>query len=64
MPKEVYSKDEFVSLIDKAIECRVKRLSDCVKIKLRTKKYLYTYKAKPSEAEELLKMVKCPIKEF
>jgi len=61
---EVYTKDEFIRLLDKAVECRVKRLKDCVKLKLRTKKYLYTYKASPSEAEELLRMVKCPVREF
>lgn len=64
MPREVRSREGLVNLLPEALECRVKKLKGCVKIKIRTKRYLYTYKADPSEAEELLKMVKCPVKEL
>jgi len=63
VPKEVYSREEFLALAEKASECRVKRLKDMVKLKLRTKRYLYTYKASPEEAEELIKSLKIPVRE-
>ncbi|MCD6510134.1 MAG: hypothetical protein J7L11_07120 [Thermoprotei archaeon] len=59
MPKEIRSKEELIKLSEKAIECRVKRGKDYVKIKLRLKRYLYTFKTKPDEADELLKALKC-----
>jgi len=59
MPKEIFDKNEFIKLSEKAIECRVKREKDYVKLKLRLKRYLYTIKVKPEEADELLKQIKC-----
>ncbi|MBS7655981.1 hypothetical protein KEJ50_05735 [Candidatus Bathyarchaeota archaeon] len=63
MPAEIFSIEEFIKLSDSALECRVKRTKGVVKLKLRTKKKLYTIKLKESEAEEALKKVKCPIVE-
>jgi len=64
MPKEIFSKKKFLELAQYARECRVKRLGDTVKLKLRLKRYLYTYKTNPKEAEELLKAIKCPVREI
>ncbi|MCD6096312.1 MAG: 50S ribosomal protein L38e [Thermoprotei archaeon] len=59
MPKEIFDKNEFIKLSERAIECRVKRGRDYVKLKLRLKRYLYTIKVKPEEADELLRQIKC-----
>ncbi|MCE4607918.1 MAG: hypothetical protein F7B61_03030 [Caldisphaeraceae archaeon] len=61
MPIEVYSFDELLRLSEKAIECRVKRnmRKDTAKIKVRTKKYLYTYKVALDELEDALKKLNC-----
>jgi len=62
MPKEIKSKEEFLKLLPLAIECRVKQNKDHVKIKLRTKRILYTYKTtNQDEVKEILDQVKCPI---
>lgn len=62
MPKEVKNKEEFLKLIPLAIECRVKQNENVIKIKLRTKRYLYTYKTTDqNEVKEILDQVKCPI---
>jgi len=58
MPIEVHDKEEFVRISDKAIECKVKRLGEYVKVKLRTKRKLYTIKVKASEADELIGRLK------
>ena len=55
MPKEIFDVKEFLELAKRALECRVKRSEDVVKLKLRTRKYLYTLKTDPKTAEELLK---------
>ena len=44
MPIEVFDKDEFVELSEKATECRIKRNPDNVKLKLSTSRHLYTLK--------------------
>ncbi|MEM1524511.1 MAG: hypothetical protein QW372_06690 [Nitrososphaerales archaeon] len=64
MPRQIYSSEEFIKLLEKAIECRVVRREGKVKLKLRTPKLLYTYVTSPEKAEELLKNVKVEIKEF
>jgi large subunit ribosomal protein L38e len=60
MPKEIFDPDEFLALAGEASECRVKRLEDVTKLKLRTSRYLYTIKLEPSEAENLLNRIDCP----
>lgn len=62
MPAEV-DLDTFLKLAAEADACRVKRLGDTVKLKLRTGKRLYTFEAEKSEAEEILKKLKCKIDE-
>ncbi len=61
MPKEIKDVDKFLELSNNAIECRVKRVKDVVKLKLRTAKYLYTLKVEPDDAEELIKKIKCQV---
>jgi large subunit ribosomal protein L38e len=66
MPKEIKDVDEFVRLSEKAEYCLVKRVKkeNKVKLKLRTKKYLYTLKTTPERVDEILKNVKCEIREI
>ena len=61
MPKEVTDENEFVKISERAVECRVKRLPEIVKLKLRTQRHLYTLKVDPTKAAELLKQVKCEV---
>ena len=63
MPRELGEKetDKFVELSKEAQECRVKRIGDIVKLKLRTSRYLYTLKVKPQVAEEIVKKLGCPV---
>jgi hypothetical protein len=65
MPKETSEKeaDRFVQLSKEAAECRVKRIGNIVKLKLRTDRYLYTLKLKPENAEEIVKKLNCPVVE-
>ena len=63
MPTEVHDVDEFLRLAERAEHCRVKRLKDVVKLKLRTRGRLYTLKLNPERAEELLKSLKCELRE-
>ncbi len=61
MPKQIYDVEKFVEMSEDAEECRVKRGADQVKLKLRTKKYLYTLIIEPREAETILERLKCQI---
>jgi len=64
MPREIVDEKKFLELAEKSIHCRVKRLKDVVKLKLRTKKVLYTYRTSPADAERLLKSINCEILEL
>lgn len=64
MPKEIFDPEEFLALAEKASECRVKRLGDVMKLKLRTRRQLYTIKLGSDEGEELLKKIGCPKNEL
>jgi len=64
MPKEIYEEEKFLELADFAIHCRVKRVKGSVKLKLRTKKYLYTFKTDPNTADRLLKALSCDVIEL
>ena len=63
MPSELTSKDQVKKLLPEAIEIRVVRSEDSAKLKLRTKKSLYTYKTTGEDADAILKGVKAPIVE-
>ena len=64
MPRQIHSSEEFMKILPQATECRVVRRDGRVKLKLRTRRFLYTYITDESEAEDLLKNVKIPIVEF
>lgn len=64
MPAEILDPEEFLKLAEKASECRVKRLGEEMKLKLRTTRMLYTIKLKAAEGEELLGKINCPKREF
>jgi len=61
MPTEVSDREEFVKLSERATECRVKRLQDTVRLKLRTPRQLYTIKVDPQKAAEMLKQIRCEV---
>jgi hypothetical protein len=42
----------------------VKRSKDVVKLKLRTGRYLYTLKVDPARADEIVKQLKCEVREI
>ena len=64
MPSEIFDVDKFVEISERAEYCAVKRLKDVVKLKLRTSKRLYTLKVEPSKAEEVIKKLRCEIREI
>jgi len=61
MPAEVTDAEEFVRMSERAVECRVKRLKDVVKLKIRTPRELYTIKVDPEKAAEMLKEIRCEV---
>ncbi|MEM2393514.1 MAG: 50S ribosomal protein L38e [Candidatus Bathyarchaeia archaeon] len=63
MPEEIFEVEKFIEISERAEYCAVKRLRDVVKLKLRTPRRLYTLKVDPSKAEEVIKMLKCEIRE-
>jgi len=64
MPTEISDVDKFVALSANAKYCAVKRLKENVKLKLRTPSQLYTLKVEPLKADEIIKKLKCEIKEL
>ncbi len=63
MPAEISDIEEFVRISERAEECRVKRLEDVVKLKLRTPGKLYTIRLNAAQAADVLKRVKCEVVE-
>ncbi len=63
MPKQIFDVERFLEMSEDAEECRVKRGGDKVKLKLRTKRYLYTLVVDPQEAESIIQRVKCQVVE-
>jgi len=67
MPKEIHNIEELDKIVPRTIEVRVKKHKDFVKVKFRTKAYLYTIKLSEKEADAILekiKELKIPIKYF
>lgn len=58
MPRELHNVEQFQKLMPKAIELRVFRQKDSVKLKLRTSDYLYTFKTTKVEADGIIKNAK------
>ncbi|AFZ69807.1 Ribosomal L38e protein family [Caldisphaera lagunensis DSM 15908] len=61
MPIEVKSLEELEKIAQKGIECRVKRNNKdgMAKIKVRTNKYLYTFKVEKDKVDEILTKLNC-----
>ena len=57
MPKEIRDVEEFIRLSEKAEYCLVKKAKkeDTVKLKIRTKRYLYTLKTNLKKLTRFLK---------
>ena len=64
LPSEIFDEEKFLELAEFAVHCRVKRIKDVVKLKLRTKKRLYTYKTDPITADRLVRNLSCDIIEL
>ncbi|NWG08914.1 MAG: hypothetical protein HXX80_01135 [Nitrososphaerales archaeon] len=64
MPKQIFSVEDFKILLEKAIECRVLRMDDKVKLKLRTSKMIYVFITSKEEADRLLNEVKVEVKKI
>ncbi|MFH0897666.1 MAG: hypothetical protein V1850_06445 [Candidatus Bathyarchaeota archaeon] len=62
MPTEI-NLDTFLKLAADAESCRVKRLGDVVKLKIRTSRRLCTFETEKGEAEDIIKKLKCKIVE-
>jgi hypothetical protein len=63
MPTEVNDAEAFVKLAEKAESCKIKRLGDIVKIKLKTPQKLYTMKMEKAKADAFIKKLKCQTEE-
>jgi ferritin-like protein len=63
MPTEIFDTERFIQISERADYCAIKRLEKVVKLKLRTAKRLYTLKVKPAQAEEVIKKLRCEIRE-
>lgn len=63
MPKQISDVEKFLEMTEDAVECRVKRSSNQVKLKLRTAKYLYTIILDPQQAESVIQRIKCQVVE-
>ncbi|MBY9012935.1 MAG: hypothetical protein KGD70_11220 [Candidatus Lokiarchaeota archaeon] len=64
MPSEIFNVDKFVEISAIAKYCHVKRLKETVKLKLRTPSRLYTLKVEPINSDEIIKKLKCEIREL
>ncbi len=58
MPKELRNAEQFQKLMPRAVELRVVREKESVKLKLRTPDVLYTFRTNGEEAEDLIKSAK------
>ena len=60
MPEEIFSLEEFNALLPSAVEVRRKILpqSEMVKLKIRTKNRLYTYKLSAKDSERIWNAIK------
>jgi ferritin-like protein len=63
MPEEIFDVDKFVEAAERAEYCAIKRLKRAVKLKIRTPGKLYTLKVDPTRAEEVIKKLRCEIRE-
>ncbi len=64
MPTELKSKDDFQKMAQKATEIRVVKDGENAKVKVRTGRRLYTFKATAEEVDSLTKGLKVPVVEY
>ena len=64
VPVEIFDVDEFIEIAERAEYCNIKRLERVVKLKLRTPRKLFTLKVNPTKAEEIVKKLRCEIREI
>ena len=64
MPSVMFDVEKFVEMSANAKYCQVKRLKETVKLKLRTPSRLYTLKVEPINSDEIIKKLKCEIREL
>ena len=64
MPVEIFDVDEFIQIAERAQYCNIKRLEREIKLKLRTPRKLFTLKVNPTKAEEIVKKLRCEIREI
>jgi hypothetical protein len=64
MPVEIFDVDDFIEIAERAEYCSIKRLERVVKLKLRTPRKLFTLKVNPINAEEIVKKLRCEIREI
>jgi len=64
MPEEIFDIDKFIEISERAEYCNIKRLKQTVKLKLRTPRKLITLKVDPTKAEEIVKKLRCEIREI
>jgi hypothetical protein len=64
MPEEIFDVNKFIEISERAEYCNIKRLKQTVKLKLRTQKKLITLKVDPTKAEEIVKKLRCEIREI
>jgi hypothetical protein len=64
LPAEIFDHDEFIKISERANFCLVKRLKNIVKLKLRTPQRLYTLKVNPTRVDEIIKKLRCEIREI
>jgi hypothetical protein len=64
MPVEIFDVDKLIEIAERAEYCNIKRLEREVKLKLRTPKKLFTLKVNPTKAEEIVKKLRCEIREI
>lgn len=64
MPEEIFDIDKFIEISERAEYCNIKRLKETVKLKLRTSRKLITLKVDPTKAEEIVKKLRCEIREI
>ncbi len=62
MPSEI-DYETFMKLAADAETCRVKRLGDTVKLKIKTSKRLCTFEAEKAQADDIIKKLKCQVVE-
>lgn len=64
MPEEIFDVNKFIEISERAEYCNIKRLKQTVKLKLRTQRKLITLKVDPTKAEEIVKKLRCEIREI